>query len=268
LSESIENTASCFLELASNQRLGLLFSLSREKSTISKLTKELNATAPEIHRNLQRLQKSSLITKGVDGFFHLTPFGNMVVSQIPSFDFMSKNEKYFKTHNFGQVPLKFIQRVGDLKSAQRVKGFVKVQEQWLSVYKNAKKYIFNILYEAPYTTEIVKTLSEKLNEGVKLKSIFLESAIISKEREKLISQSDFKKNFQKDLVERKMRKDISAIVFLNESEACLSFSTSDGEVDVGEAFYGNNQRFHDWCLDFFTHFWDSSNPFLESKLKE
>ena len=268
MSESVENTASCFLELASNQRLGLLLSLSREKSTISKLRKELNATPPEIHRNLQRLQKSSLITKGVDGFFHLTPFGNMVISQIPSFGFMSKNEKYFKTHNFGKVPSKFIQRVGDLQGAQHIKGFVKVQEQWLSIYKNAKKYIFNIIYEAPYTIELINTLSEKLKEGVNLKSIFLESAIISKEREKLINQSNFKKIFQKDLVERKMRKDVSAIVSLNESEACLSFSTSDDEVDVGEAFYGNNQRVHDWCLDFFTHSWDSSNPFLESKLKQ
>jgi len=65
-----------------------------------------------------------------------------------------------------------------------------------------------------------------------------------------------------------MMKDVSAIVSLNESEACLSFSTSDGEADVGEAFCSNNQRFHDWCLDFFTHSWDSSSPFLESKLKQ
>jgi len=44
-----ENAADDFLELVSEQRLKIIFSLLEQKSKISRLTKELHATVQEVH---------------------------------------------------------------------------------------------------------------------------------------------------------------------------------------------------------------------------
>ena len=55
-----EKIASDFLELASEQRLNILKNLSENHLSISKLAKLLDATNPEVHRNVGRLSKSGL----------------------------------------------------------------------------------------------------------------------------------------------------------------------------------------------------------------
>ena len=48
-----ENIASSFLELASEQRLNIIRNIAKNKLNISKLADILDATKPEIHRNVQ-----------------------------------------------------------------------------------------------------------------------------------------------------------------------------------------------------------------------
>ena len=265
MAKDYQDVADYFFELASKQRLDILQRLAKSPSKITKIAKEIGATVPEVHRNFERLVESSLVEKNGNGEFHVSVFGSMVLEQIPSFTFMTKNEKYFKNHIFWNIPAKFIQRVGALNDSEYIKGFVKIQECWKSIYSNAQKQIQNILYEAPYSLEIMKLLDNKIKSGVRLQTIFSENIIVPKERRQIIEKSGFKKNIQDGLFERKMRKDVSCVVVLNENEACLSFPKSS-EPDVGEAFYGKNPDFIEWCKDYFLHCWDSSDPFRESKL--
>ena len=58
-----EKIANDFLELASEQRLNIMINLAEKKLNISKLAKLLDATNPEIHRNVHRLTKTGLIEK-------------------------------------------------------------------------------------------------------------------------------------------------------------------------------------------------------------
>lgn len=262
-----ENTADYFLEIASRQRLGILNYLSEERSKVSIMAKKLNATAPEVHRNFERLQNSALIAKDSDGFFHLTPFGQIMLSQVSPTIFMLDNKKYFQNHDFGNLPQKFIYMLGAFEKVQHVKGFVKVQELWQSIYENANEYIFNILYEVPYTSDIIQTLSKKVSNGIKLRSIFSEYAIIPKERKRLLEKSNFKKLLQQGNIERRMKKDVRVIVVLNERYACAAFPTRMDEVDVSEMFYSDDEKFHEWCLDFFEHCWNTSRSFQESKFE-
>ncbi|SVE58873.1 uncharacterized protein METZ01_LOCUS511727, partial [marine metagenome] len=60
--EYYNRVAENFLELASTQRLHLLFKLmERSRKRIEPLAKELDATKQEVHRNLVRLGHSGLI---------------------------------------------------------------------------------------------------------------------------------------------------------------------------------------------------------------
>ncbi|MHB8602398.1 MAG: hypothetical protein ACYC6W_05955 [Nitrosotalea sp.] len=119
-----ENAANDFLELASEQRLKIIFNLLEQKSKISNMAKELHATVQEVHRNFERLSNAGLIMKDKDGYYDLTTYGKTMCTQVPSLLFLSKNRKYFETHDFGDIPMKFIQRIGVLAGGQQAKRFV------------------------------------------------------------------------------------------------------------------------------------------------
>ena len=267
MKQDFDSSANEFLELASEQRLAILSRLYEQKSKVSILAKELDATVPEVYRNFERLVKADLITKETDGGYSITTYGKIVCGQIPALKFLSNNKKYFKNHNFGDVPQKFLQRVGALLEGEQIKGFVKVMEQWKDVYKNANEYICNILFEVPYTADLLEPLVKRIGNGIKLRSILSETAIIPKERRQMLDKLGFKKLIEQGLIERKMKKNVSAMVILNEKEACVMFPKISGEVDMSEGFYGNSSAFQEWCLDYFNYCWDGAGPFQESKLK-
>src|SRR2546425_3340093 len=265
--QDFDSSANEFLELASEQRLAILLRLYEQKSKVSILAKELDATVPEVYRNFERLGKADLITKEADGDYSITTYGKIVCGQIPALKFLSSNKKYFRNHDFGDVPQKFLQRVGALLEGKQIKGFVKVMEQWKEIYKNASEYICNILFEVPYTADLVEPLVKTIENGTKLRSILSEVAIIPSERKQIFEKLGFKKLIERGLVERKMKENVLVVVILNEKEACVMFPKTNDEVDMSEGFYGNTPSFQEWCLDYFNYCWDHAGPFQESKLK-
>jgi predicted transcriptional regulator len=255
-----------FLELASEQRLETILRLYLKKSKVSIIAKELDATVPEVYRNFERLVKAGFIEKTTDGDYCLTTYGMTICNQLPSISFVAENKKYFKNHNFGDLPQKFIQRIGALEKNQHMKGFTKVTEQWKDVIDSTNEYLYGILFEEPL--ELITPIANKAKKHVKINSIFSESTIVPKGRKQLVDKLDFNTLIKNGLVERKMRKNVQVGVFLNEKEACVMFPTLDGEADMSEMFYSNDSFFHEWCLDYFRYCWYGSDVFQESKLKE
>lgn len=261
-----ENTAADFLELASEQRLKIIFALLKKKSKVIEIAKEIDATKQEVHRNFERLVEAGLIVKDSDGYYDLTVYGKTICSQVPDFVFVSQNRKYFENHDLGDVPMKFIQRIGALVSNQHIKGFTKVLEQWKSLYKNADQYIYEIISEVPL--DLIEPVIERVKKGVKFHYVFPEDVVVPKGRKQLLENLGFKKLIDKGMVERKMKKDVKVALVLNEKEALIMFPTLDGEPDLKEIFYSQDPLFHEWCLDYFRYSWYGSDLFQESKLKE
>ena len=107
--EYYNRVAENFLELASSQRLHILFKLmERSRKRIEPIAKELDATKQEIHRNLVRLEQSGLITKDKEGKYTLTTFGRASCLQISNTLFLSQHLDYFEEHDFGDVAHKYI----------------------------------------------------------------------------------------------------------------------------------------------------------------
>lgn len=263
-----EQAANNFLELASEQRLNILLNLEKKQLNITGLADILDATKPEVHRNVTRLIKSGLIEKNNDGSFILTTFGNVILGQIPSLFFISDNKKYFSSHSLGNLQSKFVQRLGALQENQHINGFVKVIEKWTKIHKNANEYIYNILSEVPYSKDITDVISSQLKNNIKIKSIFSENAVIPEDRKKIFQEKDFQKYVVSGLLERKIKKDISVGVLVTDKEAAIFFPNLQGEPDLGEMFVSSNDDFHDWCIDYFDMCWKNSSSFQESKLKE
>lgn len=261
-----QKIAEDFLELASEQRLGILFLLLEKKLTISKLAEELDATAPEIHRNITRMLKNKLVEKDNDSNFSLTVFGKVICNILPSFSFISENRAFFEDHDLDNLEIKFIHRLGALQDHKKIKGFVKVLEKWTEIHNNSEKYIFNILSEVPYSKEIIDIVEKKLKSGIKISSIFSESTIIPEERKEIFQKKNFQRFISEGKLERKMTNKISIVTLLNEKEACIIFPTKNGKSDLSEMFYSKDPHFHDWCLDYFHHIWNISGSFQEDKL--
>ncbi len=266
MADLIDKTANYVLDLASPQRLNILFKLLSKDSTPTEIAKELESTKQEVHRNFIRLEESGLIEKKNNGKYSTTTFGETVCTQVPTIVFFSQNRKYFEEHAFIDIPYKFKIRCGQLAVSQHVKGISKVLEQWKTIYKNSREYIYEILSEAPL--DLIEPLVKQIKKGIKFQYIFSESTVVPKGRKDLLKKLGFSNLIEKGLIERKMAKNVQTVIVLNEKEACVLFPKNDGESDLTEMFYSDDPMFHEWCLDYFRFCWYGSDEFIESKLKE
>ena len=262
-----DSIAEIFLEIASEQRLQIIQKISEKNYKISTMSKEIQATMPEVHRNFNRLVKAGLIEKNASGDYSLTVYGNLICKLFPTLEFMEKNKSYFKNHNFGNLPSKFVSRIGELVNGELISGYVKVIDKWKDIYENSEKYIKNVLIEVSYSKEIVDILSSKLKSEIKVNSLFLESAIVSKERKKVLEQKKFEKFLRNDAISRKMDKNLQIIIVANEIEAGVSFPTNDRVPDLSKMLYSKDSNFCQWCLDYFEYSWKKASAFNENKLK-
>lgn len=270
LDSIFEDAEQVFIELSNSQRLDILYSLHKQELNLAGLSKQLAVTMQEVHRNLNRLSEAGLVEKKSTGVFCLTTFGNMIIRQIPSIDFLSKNKTYFSKHTLGDMPMKFIQRIGALNDGELIDGWVAVVERVKQMYKQSNEYIYGMLPQV--THDLIETIVPMVREhGIKFKYILPENAQVPEAGMKLLREIDYDELLKKGLIERKMNKKISVAVVLNERESIVMFPSPDGETDMNEMFYGNYDEdaniFHEWSHDYFFYNWYNSHSFDSVKLK-
>jgi predicted transcriptional regulator len=266
MNHNLEDYAKYFLEVSSEQRLKIIQLLSQKEYRLSELAKKLEATTPEVHRNLDRLEKSGFIMKNPSGNFELTTLGQMVLGLIPNLAFVIENKKYFLEHPINSIPHKFVSRFGELYECKKLQSYVDVFEYWKNIYENSEEYIYNILYDVPYFDDFTKPIHEKLSQGVKIKSIFYEKAMVSSTRGEVVKK--LKKFIDSGDIQRMMTRKIGAAVILNEKQSCLIFPNTEGKLDAGYAFVGEDFLFHQWCFDYFNYSWYNATPFVEKRLEK
>lgn len=258
-------TSESFLELASEQRIEIIKILLKQKEKLTKIAKAIDATTSEVHRNLDRLVKSKIIKKDSEGFFYLTPIGKIIATQIPLVSFLSENKKYLESHSIKDIPEEFLQRLGSLENSKFLSSYMKILDKWKEIHSNSKEYLFNFLVEVPYSNDLFLIIKNRLNSGVRIKSIFSENAQISKERKTILEKYHIRKYISEGKIERKMR-NISTMMILNEKEALLIFPSVNGDVDMSKGLYSDDENFHKWCFDYFMYCWNDSPDFSETKL--
>jgi predicted transcriptional regulator len=271
-SSSFISTSTIFFELASEQRLSILFRLNKRSSKLAQLAKDLDVTMQEVHRNLNRLQEAGLIRKDANGQFSLTTFGTTILLQIPTMNFLSRNKEYFSDHYLGDIPMKFVHRIGALDNSEYIEGLVAVLERWKQIYNSAREYIYGMLPQIPL--ELIETLLAILKQrGIKFNYILSQQTVVPKKRTDLLKDAGFQDLLKKGLVERRMVDKMPVAVILNEKEATVMFPTlkrGQPVADLNSIFYSgkDNLLFHEWCLDYFRYSWYGAKTFDESKLLE
>ena len=260
------NTEKTFFELASEQRLAIIFRLNEKSAKISQLAKDLDITMQEAHRNVSRLQGAGLIEKDPEGIFSLTTFGNTITKQIPTFNYLSKHKEYFSENILGELPIKFIMRLGALDKCEFVKGVVAILERWKDIYREAEEYFYEIVPQVPI--DLIEPAVSRVKQGMKYSYVLPKDVIIPKGRKDLLKKLGHNELLNKGAIQRRMVESVKVAVILNEKQAAVLFPTQKGETDMNMIFYSIDRVFHEWCLDYFRYRWYGSDIFDESKLKE
>jgi predicted transcriptional regulator len=263
---AFSNTEQTFFELASQQRLAIIFRLNVKKAKISQLAKDLDITMQEAHRNVNRLQQAGLIEKDPEGVFSLTTFGNTIIKQIPTFNYLSKHKEYFSEHVLGELPIKFIMRLGALDKCEYVKGVVAILERWKDIYREADQYIYEMVPQVPI--DLIEPAFNRVKQGVKYSYVLPRNVIVPKGRKELLKKLGHSELLNKGAIERRMVDSVQVAVILNEKQAAVLFPTQKGETDMNMIFHSTDTVFHEWCIDYFRYRWYGSDIFDETNLKE
>jgi predicted transcriptional regulator len=141
-----------------------------------------------------------------------------------------------------------------------------ILQRWKTLYWNSKIYIKEIMSQVPL--DLIETVSNKIETGIKFSYIFSKDTIIPKGRGELLQKIGWVNQISKGMVERKMINKVTIMTIFNEQEACLLFPNLKGEPDLNIMFYSKDHNFHDWCKDFFDYQWDIAGPFDDKKLNE
>ena len=260
-----EGVGSLFFELAGDLRLSMLSRLGEKDYRLSQLASELDATMQEAHRNMTRLIDSGLVSKGKDGELVLTSYGRTVVSLVPSYDFLYKNKEFFVDHSLGDLPVKFVQRMGAFRGCEMVHGVMAILQRWKTLYGESEKFIKEIMAQVPL--DLIETISAKVDGGVKFSYIFASNAVVPKGRTQLLQKVGWRNFINKGMVERRMVTDVKVMAIFNEKQGCVMFPNQKGEPDLNVMFYGETPEFLEWCSDFFDYQWQMAGQFDEGKLK-
>jgi predicted transcriptional regulator len=275
----MENTASIFeesektfIELSNSQRLQIINALENTSMNLTLLAKHLGITMQEAHRNFNRLLDAGIVSRDSNGSYSLTTFGNTIMTQIPSINFLSKNRNYFSDHYFANLPMKFVQRIGSLDNSNFIRSLVAVIEEIKELYRHSQEYIYGMIPQVPLDLMEVaaKTVMER---KIKFNYILPKNATIPKKGKDFLNEINYQELLKKGLVERKMIDEVKVSIVLNEKKALVMFPSVKGETDMNGAFSNsidreNNKLFHEWCLDYFRYSWLDSKPFDNSKLRE
>ncbi|HYY70839.1 MAG TPA: ArsR family transcriptional regulator [Nitrososphaeraceae archaeon] len=266
-----DETEEIFSSLANSQRLAILYIISENKKTLSSIAKELKITTQETHRNLNKLMNSNIIEKDFKGYFSLTVFGDMIIKNISAINFLSKHKRFFSEHNFHNIPIKFIQRIGALEKSDFLSGFVAVIEHIKRMYQNCEKYIYSILPQVPL--DLIHTAIPIVRErGLKFKHILPIDALIPKKSEEFLENEGYSQLLHKGIIERRMVTKTNLGIVLTEHQALVMFPLSKGLVDMNFIFCNNVSMdgglFHEWCLDYFIEIWNNAKTFDAGKLKK
>jgi predicted transcriptional regulator len=290
--QAFVNIEQLLFELASAERLSILSRLSEQKvaNNLSTLSKDLNIVVQEIHRHINRLLEAGLIQKTSANSYSLTAFGIVMLTQIPTLKFLAKNKDYFSDHILGQLPLKFIQRLGALSDSQYLDNQVAVFEYQREILSKAQNYLYIIIPLIPlYLIDsiMLRLEANETNSGrnvpeMQLKYLLPYNAILPKKRHNDLRHSAFYELLNKEIVQRRMTERVHVGIIINESQSMVMFPTiakkgstrvrggeeGQEEIDMNSGFYSTDSIFHEWCVDYFNYMWHIAKPFNRNKLNE
>jgi predicted transcriptional regulator len=264
--ETDPSISNLFMELASETRFAILMSLSKKPSRLSPLSRELNTTAQDVFRNLNRMAEEGLVRKA-DGEFSITDYGTMVAKQVPYFSFLRTHRKFFETHNLAGsgMPSTFLLRVGELAECTVISSVTAVFQRLKKLESSADTSVKAMVPQAwPEEGEI---FIDRASHGVNVQTIVGHNTVMPKDVAETVGDT-LNKMTKGGFFSAKMVDKVGIGIYISDDRhAGLMFPRADGEVDMTTLFVSDDETFCKWCSDLFGYFWQEAKRFDIKKTK-
>ncbi|MFW9843399.1 MAG: winged helix-turn-helix domain-containing protein [Candidatus Thorarchaeota archaeon] len=252
----MEELSKLLFELSNEDRLRILEVLNESSTKLTPISNKLDLTVQETSRHLARMTKAGLIQKRSDGGFSITPYGQQLYNLLPSFSFLVENQEYFMTHTFSDLPLRFINRIGELAKSILTDNAIVLFQYVDGLIAQAEEYVWIMSDQALSST--FPLLEESLGRGAELKVLLPSSIGAPNIPEEMLP--DFSK-FRGTLLEPRHLQRVSHVVILSEKEAILALPDLEGRLDY-LGFRVSERIGHRWCHDLFLEFWEQGQPVI------
>ena len=157
---SLENLCNLFFEFSNEDRLRILRTLQNSHLTVTALSKELDLTTQETSRHLSRLGEVGLSLKNPDGTHSLTGYGELSLKQMTGYKFITDQKEYFQNHNLSNLPVEFINRIGELENSRYVDDVMVIFHLIDQMIRDAEEYVWRLTDR--YIITIIPAWSEAL----------------------------------------------------------------------------------------------------------
>jgi len=254
----MERVGDLLFELSNDDRRRILLSIKESPKRLTQIAQSLDLTLQEVSRQLSRLEEVDLEYKDSKGYHYLTPYGELVLSQLRGFEFTSRFREYWKTHSANGISSTFIDRIGDLTDSILIVSAMDFLRHTEKLLKEANEYVLLLVDQFPLNS--LSTIVEAIERGVQFKIIEPVDRVITPDLDSMTSEETRALNRARHtpLVEQKMLDKINAFLYLSENRCVLAFPVADGKYDY-TGFTAIDESSLKWCKDLFQHHWDKGH---------
>ena len=253
----LEVLQNLLFELAGTDRLSILIKLKKGPLKLSGLSRELDLSVQEASRNSQRLMEVGLISRGVDGSFVLTPYGEESLNLLEGFQFLSRNRGYFTTHKLSTLPRQFSDSLASLRDSQMVEDVMVAFSNVESMIQKAQEYVWILSNQVLVST--LPLLVESLARGAEFKLILPSDVVPPSNASERASGPGFMEAMLSGKFEIRFRGTVDVLICLSERElAALCFPDMDGKLDY-QGFHAADEALIGWAKALFLHYWGGAS---------
>ena len=254
----MENLCDLLFELSNEDRLRILIQLNKEAMNVTRLSKELWLTTQESSRHVSRLGEVGLTRKDVDGYIHLTPYGELSLRQLQGQMFTAKHRDYFKSHTLEHLPSEFVSRIGELANSTYIDDVMVTIHSVEETIREAEEYIWNI--SVPYIASSFPLTREAFERGVNARFIHTKDIVLPQrmreERAQSMVEHAISKARKSGRFDEKLINKIDLVLYMSEKEvAILTFPLQNGSFNF-LGFTSTDEQTHKWCRDLFQYYWE------------
>jgi predicted transcriptional regulator len=260
----LENFSSLLFELSSTDRLDILSLLKKTPLKLSHISKKLDFTVQETSRNITRLSEAKIISKDVDGAFHLTPYGAEALNLLSGFEFLFKNREYLITHVVTELPARFRASIGVLEGCEFVNDVMVAFHNVENMIAKAEKFVWILTNQVLAST--IPYLTQAVERGTEFRLLMPKDYLPSKDVRELVSNPAFEKANRAKKLENRFLDKVDVFLCLSEEEvAALSFPNLEGKLDyIG--FKSNKDVVVDWTKALYEYYWEKATSKVPDQL--
>jgi predicted transcriptional regulator len=249
-----ENFYSLLFEVSNEIRHRILLLLQRKAMRITEIAKEQNLNHTEIRRHLARLRDIGLISRDVEGYYHLTPYGESSILLLRELEFLSANSSYFEDHSLEGIPVRFLKRIGELGECTLLSNAMDFLRSTENILKESREHVWVLVDQFPMNS--LSTIVATINRGVRFRFIEPKERVLNPDLDAMTSEETRALSLTRrtPLVEQRMLDDVKVILYLSDTCFVLAFPAIDGQPDF-KGFTSTDDSALTWCHELYQFYW-------------